>query len=139
MIRTLMGATAALALLASSGAFAATTPPATTPAPAASPAQTQPVQTQQAQPQSIGQPQIQAKTDAPAQVAKPQRVAMHHRYRDVVGNRETAALNDLEASGYFSVKDMHPDGKNISVEAKKSGSDFTRLTVQPNGAINPAA
>lgn len=139
MFRTLMGATAALALLASSGAFAATTTSATTPAPAAPQAQTQPVQTQQAQPPSIGQPQIQAKTEVPTQAAKSQKVAMHHKYRDAVGNRETAALNNLEASGYFSVKDMHPDGKNIVVDAKKPGGDFTRLTVQPNGAINPAA
>jgi len=126
MIRTLMGATAALALFASAGAFAATTAPATTTAPAAQPAQ--------AQPETVGQPQIQAK--APA---KAQNVAAHHRYRDVIGNRETAALNSLEASCYFSVKDMHPDGKNIAVEAKKPGADFVRLTVQPNGAINPAA
>jgi len=134
MIRTLMGATAALALLASSGAFAATTATPTTTAPAA---QTSPVQPAQAQPESIGQPQLQAKA-APADAASPQKVAAHHKYRDVVGNRETVALNSLEASGYFSVKDMHPDGKNIAVEAKKPGADFVHLTVQPNGAINPA-
>ncbi len=103
MIRTLMGATAAVALLAASGAFAATT-----------------------QPYSVGQPQLQ------------QKAAVHHKDQDVIGDRETAALNTLEASGYFWVKDMHPDGKNISVDAKKPGADFVHLTVQPNGTINPA-
>jgi hypothetical protein len=124
MIRTVMGATAALALLVSSGAFAATTATPSTTAPAAQNSTAQPAQGQFS---SIGQPQLKAK------------VAAHQKYRDVVGNRETAALNSLEASGYFSVKDMHPDGKNISVEAKKPGADFVRLTVQPDGTINPAA
>jgi hypothetical protein len=118
-----MGATAALALLASSGAFAATTAPTTTTAPAA---QTAPVQPAQAQPTQ------------PAPVGQPQKVAVHHKYRDVIGDRETVALNNLEASGYFWMKDIHPDGKNISVEAKKPGADFVHLTVQPNGTINPA-
>jgi len=103
MIRTLMGATAALALLASSGAFAATTTPATTTTPAAQTAPVQPAQAQQAEPAPIGQPQIQAKAAAPADSAKTQKVAVHHKYRDVIGDRETVALNNLEASGYFSV------------------------------------
>jgi hypothetical protein len=55
--------------------------------------------------------------------------------RDVIGNRETAALNSLEASGYFSVKDMRPDGKAIVVDAKKPGAGFVRLTVLPDRAI----
>lgn len=119
MIRTLMGATAALALLASSGAFAATPPTAAV--------QTSPAQPAQGPLDSVGQPQLQTK------------VAVHHKDQDVVGDRETVALNDLEAAGYFWVKDMHPDGKNISVDAKKPGADFVHLTVQPNGTINPAS
>lgn len=109
-MRTLMAASAALALAVSSAAFAASTD-ATTPAP------------QAPQPQQD-------------QAAKPHKVAMH---RDPVGDRETAALNSLEASGYFSVKDIQPDGKNITVDAQKPGADFVHLTVLPDGTIQTGA
>lgn len=64
--------------------------------------------------------------------------AAAHRERDIVGDRETAALNSLEASGYYSVKDIHPDSRDIVADAKKPGADFTHLTVLPDGTIRPA-
>lgn len=110
-MRTLMAASAAAALVVSGAAFAASTDAA----PAAQAPQQQ------------------------GQVATPHKVAMHRRDRDAVGDRETAALNSLEASGYFSVKDIQPDGKNITVDAKKSGADFVHLTVLPDGTIQTGA
>jgi len=114
-MRTLMAAAAAAALLVAGTALADTT---ATPEP--------------------GQPQL-----AQPQHAQQQKPAVHkavaHRDRDPVGDRETAALNSLEASGYLKVKDLTPDGKNIAVDAQKPGAGFVHLTVMPDGSIHPAA
>jgi hypothetical protein len=69
-----------------------------------------------------GQPQLAQPTRPPAQAAKPHKVAMRHRDRDAIGDRETAALNSLEASGYYTIKDVRPDGKNIAADAQKPGA-----------------
>jgi hypothetical protein len=107
-MRILMAASTAAALIVSTAAFAATSEPASPPA----------------------APQQQAAT--------PHKVVARHRDRDPIGDRETAALNSLEASGYYAVKDIHPDGKNIAADAQKPGADFVHLTVLPDGTIQPA-
>ena len=108
-MRILMAASTAAALVVSTAAFAATSEPASPPA----------------------APQQQ-------QAATPHKVVAHRRDRDPIGDRETAALNSLEASGYYAVKDIHPDGKNIAAEAQKPGADFVYLTVLPDGTVKPA-
>ncbi|GGF09150.1 hypothetical protein GCM10011611_13340 [Aliidongia dinghuensis] len=109
-MRILMAASAALALIASGAAFAA--PSNSAAAPSAP---------QQAQPTA------------------PHKVAMRHHGRDVIGDRETAALNSLEASGYYTFKDIRPDGKNIAADAQKPGAGFVHLMVTPDGAIKTAS
>jgi len=114
-MRSLMAAAVAAALFASGAALAATTNTAQTPEP--------------------GQPQL-TQQQKPATVHK---AALHRRDRDPVGDRETAALNSLEAQGYYTIKDIRPDGKNIAADAKKPGADFMHLTVLPDGTIQTAA
>jgi hypothetical protein len=110
-----MMAAAAMSFALSGAAFAAA--PATDAAPVGQP--------------QIGQPQI-ATAGGHKTVAKAGD-------REVIGDRETAALNTLEAAGYYHVKDIRPDGRNISVDAQKNGGDFVALSVAPNGKIAPAA
>lgn len=115
MNRTLMKAAAAMSFALSGAAFAAA--PATDAAPVGQ--------------SQIGQPQL----------ARPavHKTAAKAGDRDVIGDRETAALNTLEAAGYYHVKDIGPDDRNIQVDAQKNGGDFVALTVAPNGKIAPAA
>ena len=120
MNRTLMMAAAAMSFALSGTAFAAA--PATDAASAGQP--------------QIGQPQIGQPQRAPAAVHK---TAAKAGDRDVIGDRETAALNTLEAAGYYHVKNIRPDGRNVSVDAQKNGGDFVALTVAPTGKIAPVA
>jgi hypothetical protein len=60
------------------------------------------------------------------------RTAMMHRYRrNASGDRETKALNLLEANGYAQIVQFHPDGRNFDATVKQAGKDV-QVTVDPD-------
>jgi hypothetical protein len=117
MLRTITGAVAAAALSLSSAAFAAMpAPPTQAPAKADSQHASAPTATH---------------------VGRAHAIALH-RDGGAREDRETSALNDLEAAGYVAWKDVHADGRNVAVNAEKAGGNFQRLIVTPAGKIEPA-
>ncbi len=112
MLRKFALVTTAILMGASSAAFAAVPAQSPTPAPAAA---------------------------THSQLMKPNPTAAKREARDAKADRETAALNDLEAAGYVSMKNVHSSGTNVMADAKKSTGDFQALMVTPAGQIEPAA
>ena len=52
------------------------------------------------------------------------------------GDRATDALNALEAAGYRSIADLHPEGRNIAADAARAGMEHA-VIVTPSGKITP--
>jgi Ni/Co efflux regulator RcnB len=77
-----------------------------------------------------------------AQTAKPaqhtdSKAKIHHARMVFNDDRETSALNHLEAAGYTQFKGMWRDGKNIAVDAAKNG-EFQHVEVTPAGVVTPS-
>ena len=86
---------------------------------------------------ALAAPAPAAQTAMPAQHTASKAKIRHARmvFND---DRETTALNSLEAAGYTQFKGMKPDGKNIAVDAAKNGR-FQQVEVTPAGVVTPAA
>jgi hypothetical protein len=54
---------------------------------------------------------------------------------DAAANRETQALNLLEAKGYTSFSNFRPDGSDYSAKVMKNGRDMTVIVDPGNGHI----
>ena len=69
-------------------------------------------------------------TTSPAAMAmKPHRVARHA--RDLSGDRDTKALNLLEAKGYTGIQQFHPVGKDFEAVVSQGGKPTT-VRVDPD-------
>ena len=78
-------------------------------------------------------PSVQTPAATPA-VSKPMvhRTSMVHGYRHHGSDeRDTRALNLLEANGYAQIVQFHPDGKNFDATVMQGGKDV-RVTVDPD-------
>jgi len=86
-----------------------------------------------AAPTATAAPAAPAATAAKPAAAMPMhRTAMARHYRrDTSGDRDTKALNLLEANGYAQIEQFRADGKHFDATVKQAGKDV-QVTVDPD-------